>query len=181
MKRFSKILPGVIAALPILFFLLAAAPRTGTVSDTTTHFSDGYQITKITWAADSTGAVKTTATTAFIRGVISQIVTKPDTSLVPATEDSSGRYPTDNYDLTLKNADSLDVAGGQLANRDTQNGEGISPLILYSTVSTNTTESHTYSLPMPVPFFNNSKLTMALTNNKIPNARGYIYIFWQEK
>lgn len=165
----------------VFLFLVAASPRTGSITQTTQRYiGTDYRITAITWIADSTGAVAAT-TTPIIRGLINQIVTRPDTSLTPAIEDSSGRYPTDNYDITLKNADSLDVANGQLANRDTENAEMVVPVVLYSSVSTSTTQGYTTTVPVQFPFFNNSALTVAVTNNSIPDARGRIYIYWQEK
>jgi len=37
--------------------------------------------------------------------------------------------PTDNYDITLLDDDSVDMAGGALADRDTSNSEAVLPLL----------------------------------------------------
>ncbi len=172
MKNNLKVLAWVFVAPLIMFFLIAAAPRLSTVTETTTRLADNYRITKITWIADSTGAVTSTTSTDFIRGIINQIITDPDTSVAPATADSSGRAPTALYDITLTNTQGYDVAGGALMNRSATVTEKVMPWMIISAAVDDT---------IPVPVFNNSKVITAITNNKIGAAKGYIYIYWQEK
>lgn len=149
----------------ILVLFMGAAPQVSSVTETTERLADGLNITKITWTADSTGVVPATSTTAFFRGIIKQIITVPDTPLVPAIEDSSGRGPSVDYDITLMSNLNIDAATGTLIDRHTSNTEREIPL----------------SGALSAPFINNSKLTTTITNNIIPNARGRIYIYWWEK
>lgn len=157
----------IILAVVIIsaFALMAnAAPQTSTWTETQTRMADGYRITTLAFTADSTGTVASYETTAYFRGVIKQVVTNPDTSLAPA--DSTGRTPSDNYDITLTNVDGVDVMGGALANRDSVNTEMAFP-----------------KSPANADwlFINDSKLTVAVTGNTKPNARGTIKIYWIEK
>jgi len=159
--------------LSILLFLLlfaaivyAAAPRVGSWTESSTRLSDGYTVTRFLWTADSTGTVPTNTSSAVFRGVVYQVITVPDTSLVPAIEDSSGRYPSDNYDIVINNTFSVDVMGGSLQNRDATDTEVAVPKTIDGT---------------EWPFLNNSKLWPTVTNNIIPNARGYIYMYWWER
>ena len=43
--------------------------------------------------------------------------------IVKVDTNPGGTAPTDNYDITLLNSDGIDVASGNLANRDTANSE----------------------------------------------------------
>lgn len=166
-----KITLALLAPLIVIALMGAAAPST--VTDTNTRFADGWNVTKISWVADSTGAVVADTSVIYFRGIIHWIATNPDTSRYPATADSSGRGPTDNYDITLTNNLGIDVAGGALMNRDTANTERVSPWLITPVDGDADT--------LPVPFFNDSKLITAITNNKINNARGDIYIYWEGK
>lgn len=174
MKTSLKVFIAVFAVPVVLMLLMGAAPLTSTVTDTTARLDGGNNITTISWVADSTGAVTATLSTAFIRGIIKQFITKPDTSRLPATADSSGRYPTADYDITLTNTLGIDVAGGALSNRATSTVERALPWLLTPAVSGDADT-------IPMPFINNSKITTAVTNNLIPNARGHIYIYWSDK
>lgn len=68
-----------------------------------------YNVHKITfdWLSTGAGAADGTTTYAYT-GNILKVVTVPD---------GGGTAPDDNYDLTLTDEDSIDVANGQLANR----------------------------------------------------------------
>lgn len=71
---------------------------------------DGYSYVskiKFDWASDTTETV-TQATTLDYDGVILFVVTVPD---------GGGTAPTALYDITLTDTDSVDVLGGQGANR----------------------------------------------------------------
>ena len=70
-----------------------------------------------TWTGDASGNV-TAAAGPAIDGHVLFVVTDPGTTA-----------PTDNYDLTLVDSDSVDVMGGELANRDTANSEQAMPKI----------------------------------------------------
>ena len=70
---------------------------------------------KITFAWDGTTVDGTT--TNYYNGTILLVATVPGTA---------GDQPDDNYDLTLENADGVDMLAGQGANRDETNTEFIS-------------------------------------------------------
>lgn len=69
------------------------------------------------WTCDASGVVSGTSSPA-INGVITHAVTKPG---------AGGAAPTDNYDVTLLDADGRDVLGGLCADRDTANTETVTP------------------------------------------------------
>ena len=167
MKRINIFI--MIAVLGLLLFVasaFAAAPQVSSWTESTERMADGYRITTWTWTADSTGYVPNRTSSRKIKGVLFQALTMPDSSLVPAVEDSSGRYPSANYDITIESADSLDVMGATLANRSATLTEWTPPKSPDGTEWT---------------FFVNSKMNVKLTNNIIPNARGVIKLFWWEK
>ncbi len=148
----------------------AAAPRIGSWTESDASLSSGYHQTTLFWTADSTGTVASHTTTQIFRGFILQIITDPDTSKVPATADSSGRFPTASYDIVLNTSKTvagsgtkLDITAGALQNRSTNNTEMVTPK--------NSTE-------IIYQFFNNSTLTAVVSGNAIPNACGYIKIIW---
>lgn len=150
---------------------IAAAPRTGSWTESTTNYSGTKNmVTTLLWTADSTGTVAAKTTTVKVGGIISQVITDPDTSLVPAIADSSGRSPSDNYDIAVTGTGGSEIMGGALANRDSVTSEIAKPLFIQATIA-DTTEYDVY---------NDSALTFTITNNIIPNARGYIYIFWRK-
>lgn len=76
-------------------------------------------IKQITWAWTCTagGAADKASTTSFYGKVIEMVT-------VPA---GGGSAPTDNYDLTITDANSYDILQGAGANRDTANTERAAP------------------------------------------------------
>jgi len=162
--------------------IIAAAPQTSSVTDATERYADDYRITTITWLADSTGAVTTTTSTMKFRGIIDKFITIPDTSTTPAVEDSSGRAPTDNYDITLTTVGSgwtnpaggIEIAGNALSNRDQSNIESTLPRFVIQGVAGDLDT-------IPLPIFIDSKISTAISGNSTPNATGRIKIFWRAK
>ncbi len=74
-------------------------------------------VKKITWAWTSTaGGAADLITTGAYDGKIERLVT------VPA---AAGSAPTDDYDITVTDGDSVDVLHGAGANRDTANTEQV--------------------------------------------------------
>lgn len=71
---------------------------------------------KWAWTSDASGDVNGTATK-FLSGQPLRFVTDP-----------SATAPTDNYDIVINDADGVDIAAGNLANRDTANTEEAFPL-----------------------------------------------------
>ena len=102
---------------------------------------------KVAWTSDSaTGAVSGTSTYEYEGRLIGAIT-------VPGT---AGDQPSDNYDIAVNDADSVDVALGALANRDELNTEFVAEASMAGLA--------------------NSKITVAVTaagNSK----KGTIYLF----
>jgi len=86
----------------------------GTVTTTEVTHTIPKKIT-FDWLSDGAGAADGT-TTATLSGVLLLVATVPDTA---ATQ------PSDNYAITLKTADGVDLLAGQGANRDETNTEYI--------------------------------------------------------
>ena len=84
----------------------------GTVTTTEEPYGSVKKIS-FDWLSSAGGAADAT-TTGYYSGVISRVVTIPD---------SGGTQPTDNYDLVLNDDDSVDLLDGQGANRDNTNTE----------------------------------------------------------
>ncbi|MEN6375532.1 MAG: hypothetical protein ABFD75_12260 [Smithella sp.] len=77
----------------------------------------------LSWVSDdATGAVSATTTTA----ITDQIAGK---YIVLVVTDPGATAPTDDYDITITDANGVDVMGGALANRDTANTEQALPLM----------------------------------------------------
>lgn len=69
-------------------------------------------------ADDSDGSIASKETDKAIHGWITKVTTDPGTTA-----------PTDDYDLTLSDADGVDVMGGALGDRDTSVSEQAMPLV----------------------------------------------------
>lgn len=87
----------------------------GTVTITEERLGHIQKIT-FDWLSTAAGAADGTTTYPYT-GSILKVVTVPD---------GGGTQPTDDYDLTLTDESGLDVANGQLANRDNVNTEWVS-------------------------------------------------------
>lgn len=71
----------------------------------------------LSWTADASGNVTSSnIASCNVNGHVLFVVTKPGSTA-----------PTDNYDLTIVDADGVDIMGGELANRDTVNSEQAMP------------------------------------------------------
>lgn len=75
--------------------------------------------------------------------------------LVKVTTNPGTTAPTDNYDITITDANGVDIMGGTLANRDTSNSEEALPYI----------GGVAYG-PTPIP----GTLTLNITNNSVNSA-----------
>lgn len=85
----------------------------GTIVVTKTTFGS-VKKTSYAWTSDASGDVSGGAKP-LISGQIFRVVTNPD-----GTD-----APTDNYDIVLNDEDTVDLAQGLLANRDTANNEDV--------------------------------------------------------
>jgi hypothetical protein len=144
----------VIIALATLFMApltQAAAPGTCTVS----YASVNSEVSTITWAWTASvddGSVPNTASSSF-NGWVFMATTDPD----------SGAAPQNDYDIELRDADSVDIFGGELADRDTATSEHAVPLIGTAYYG---------------PRFVNGVLTMVLTNNNVVSAKGTLKVYY---
>jgi len=140
----------LIICLAIANLALAAGTVTTTISRAT---NDTVKIV-FAWTADaSDGSVPATATTQTIDGYVVLVITNP-----------GGTAPTDNYDITLTDADSVDIMGGTLADRDTSNSEHAVPKI--GAVYGGRWVSGT--------------ITLNITNNSVNSATGTVTIYVQK-
>jgi len=113
--------------------------------------------TSYAWTSDASGDVSGGATP-LISGEIVRIVTDPDGSSAP----------TANYDILLKDEDSVDLAQGLLANRHTSNVEDVFPR------AEQTVGSTTALLPI---------ITHSLLDCVVSNAgnakKGEVHVYWR--
>lgn len=96
-------------------------------SATVTREGASVKVHTVTWVSSSGGACD--AGVVNLDGQLQRVVTDPA---------GGGSAPTDDYDVTLVDADGYDIAGGQLANRDTANTETVvltAPLLHYGPVT----------------------------------------------
>ena len=82
-------------------------------SATVTRHGSGVKVHTVAWTSDASGNCD--AGVVHIDGQLQRVVTDP----------SGTAAPTDDYDITLVDEDGYDIAGGQLANRDTANTETV--------------------------------------------------------
>lgn len=101
-----------------------------------------------TWIASTAGTLTTTAGPLIV-GWLAEAETNPGTP-----------SPTDNYDVTLTNADGLDVLGGEGADRSATITQTVLPKI-----------GNGYGEK-----FVNSILSLNLTNNSVASAQGIFKI-----
>lgn len=113
------------------------------------------RVIKAAWKADGSGD-KADGTLPSIKGKITKVVTDPGSTA-----------PADNYDITILDAQGVDVMGGALANRDTANSEQAIPL--------------SGALAFPgggVPVY--GPLTISFTNQANADCDGEVYIYYEE-
>ena len=111
----------IVLAILALSSMAFAADSVVTVKRNTAH--NGMEVVVFTWLANTvTGAVPATSTSTKWpkdrAGCIAKVVTNPGSTA-----------PTDNYDITLTDADGVDLMGGELADRDTSTSEVAVPKI----------------------------------------------------
>ena len=90
--------------------------ETGTVVETTTSLGRIKRII-LSWTSHTDGTVSK-AVTAYVNGIIRRVVFNPGATA-----------PTDNYDVTITDADGLDVLSGLGANRHTTTTQQVIPLV----------------------------------------------------
>jgi hypothetical protein len=116
-------------AMILLFSVYAWAADVGTV---TTSYSPVYSsegntnmaTLSFAWTTTSAGAASTTTSTSDTDLIAGKYVT------LVVTDPDGTSAPTDDYDITIKDTNGVDIVGGALANRDTANTEQTMPAIL---------------------------------------------------
>ena len=94
------------------------AQAAGTVSTVKSKLAGDVVAYTMSWTADAAdGSVPATASPLF-NGYVFLVTTNPGATA-----------PTDNYDITLTDSDGVDIAGGELLNRDTANSEQAVPKV----------------------------------------------------
>ena len=144
--------------LAILCFLLysTTALAAGTVTEEKTFASDTLKVVTLSWACDAQAA---TLTDYLISWDLANFM--HGWYVVMVVTDPGATAPTDDYDLTIVDRNSVDIMGGALANRDTANSEQAVPIV-----------STAYS-PRPVI----DRLTLTMSGNAVNAATGAVVIY----
>jgi len=149
MKRILSIL-----VIALLFLLPPWAMAAGTVTQTYVQKTNNVSCLTYSWTADASAhTVPATASTVAIDGYVILVVTNPD-------DDTA---PTDQYDITLTDADSCDVMGGTLADRSDTNTEQAVPKI-----------GNVYG-----GRWVSGILTLNISNNSVNSAAGTVAVYIQ--
>ena len=153
MKTFKTLF--LIMIVCLLFFSQAWAA--GTVTVTLDKYPNAnMRVLTFAWTGDSvTGAVPSTTTSTAITAEIAGWY-------IYAIETNPGAVaPTASYDIVVNDVESLDIAGGMLANRSATATEKITPRL-----------DSTYSIFGGVLL--DSTLTMVITNQNVASATGTV-------
>ncbi len=112
---------------------------------------------KIAWIAASNGSLTAEDTNLEITGKLK------GWSCFLAITDPGSTAPTDNYNVSVKDAYGVDIFGGELDNRDTANSEQAVPLmdVVYGARLINTA------------------LTFDVTGNSVDSATGDVYLYFE--
>jgi len=127
----------------------------GTVSESLTCNISPVKVVTFTCTADaSDGSFPATTISANIKGRLLQIATNPGATA-----------PQDNYDITITDADGIDVLQGVGANRDTSNSE-VAAIVYATSLNPVIAETDT--------------LTLNITGNNVNSAISVIKLYWTE-
>lgn len=145
----------IIVGLVLVMFATTAFAVDSSVTVKRHDVNDNFEVVVFTWLANTvTGTVPATSTGEewpdIRAGCITKVVTNPGSTA-----------PTDDYDITLTDADGVDLMGGELANRDTANSEVAVP-------------------KMDTVFGCNvvtASFTLNLTNNSVSAATGTVLVY----
>jgi len=128
----------------ILLCVVSAWAAGVCVVDGPYHLGPGYEKHVVTCTADSSDGSYPATTITMTPGYVTRLSTNPTVTL------------TDNYDVTLTDADGIDVLGGAGANRDTSTPEDAQPT---------------------QPKQNDGTLTLNITNNSVNSAELKLKIY----
>ena len=138
----------LIRIIMVLVLIPASAMAAGSWTDETIEEKNGVVYIETTFTADAAdGSVPDKVITVGKADPVwgrylYRVVTNPGTTA-----------PTDNYDITVDDADGLDMCGGDCANRDTANTEKVQ-LVLFEPVLGN--------------------VTITVSNNSVNSATGLV-------
>jgi hypothetical protein len=153
MKRRLIFIFTLCAMLYVLCVPLAQAVP-GTVTTSWTHYPQHeVSILTVSWVGGTVGEAGTVPATALpaFQGWVFQFITDPGATA-----------PTTLYDITLPDADGLDVAGATLMDRSATVTGRAMPLLATSTYG---------------PWWVDSVLTFTLTNNSVASSTGTLKIY----
>ena len=128
----------------------------GTVSESLTCNVSPVKVVTFTCTADASDAsFPAPPITTNIKGRLLQIATNPDGTTAPQ----------DNYDITITDADGIDVLQGVGANRDTAHSE-VAAIVYATSVNPVIAETDT--------------LTLNISGNNVNDAITVIKLYWTE-
>lgn len=136
----------------IVLFLFGNVLAVGTAIQSDVAIYDNVRVLTFICIADaSANTYPVTTSKESIDGYVFLVITNPGSP-----------SPTASYDITLTDADGIDVMGGELANRHASDSEQAVPLIgeIYGTR------------------FVNGKITITITNNSVNSAETIVKVFY---
>lgn len=147
--------------LAVLMVLALAVPSWAASSATMTLDTsiDGIRILTINWTAHTDGSFTAVSTDDYSHQGRTMTQWVKGYYLYTAETDPGSTGPTDNYDIAINDANSLDIAGTKLANRDQSTTE----LVNVGTA--------TFGYPIV-----RGPLSIAITGNSVNSATGTIIL-----
>lgn len=142
------------AALALMVFAVsaqAASSISGAETYSRNTPRESVQVITVTWTAHTDGSVTSEAIDIDPQGYVFMVVTNP-----------GAVAPTALYDITLTDADGVDIMGGTLANRSATASEQVIPAVV----------SGIYGGRYVI-----GGLTLNLTNNSVNGAGGTVVIY----
>lgn len=143
-------------ALVLALFVPSAAWAANTLAITVDRGTPGIVVVGYAWVADTDGSFSASNAAHPFPG--------PAWCFMGVTDPGS-TAPTDDYDLTLSDADGADIFGAELNNRDASNSEQVTPKI-----------GNTYG----ARFVKGQTVTLAITNNSVNSATGTLRVYCWE-
>jgi len=123
----------------------------GSVTQSWTSVNEDVSVLTFSWTGDASGgAVTATASESNIDGFVFLVVTNPGSTA-----------PTPSYDITLTDADGVDIMGGKLADRSATASEQEIPKVGSGLGSR----------------FVSGTLTLNITNQSVNSATGTVLVF----
>lgn len=148
--RLNKFCLVVCLVVFVCMFVYADMARAGATDKVDRNKEYGYQFMIIEWTANADGSFTTYDTEKSVVGYVVRIVTVPGT---PA--------PSDNYDIVLSDSYGCDIAGGDLADRDTSVTEHVIPKM-----------GNSYAPPLV-----DGPLKLAINGNSAGKAKGKVIVY----